>query len=39
MNTSPLSDEKFIQLMKTNFEVRKEGKEFSDIKVAWDWTK
>ena len=40
MNTSLLSDEKFIQLMKTNLEVWKdEGKEFSDIRVAWDWIK
>ena len=40
MNTSLLSDEKFIQLMKMNLEVwKEEGKEFSDIRVAWDWIK
>ena len=38
MNTSLLSDEKIIQLMKTNLEVwKEEGKEFSDIRVAWGW--
>jgi len=40
MNTSILSDENFIQLMKTNLEIWKgEGKEFSDMRVAWDWIK
>ena len=40
MNTSVLSDEKFIQLMKMNLEVwKEEGKELSDIRVAWDWIK
>ena len=40
MNTSLLSDERFIELMKTNLEVwKEEGKEFSDIRVAWDWIK
>jgi len=37
MNTSLLSNEKFIQLMKTDLEVwKEEGKEFSDTRVAWD---
>ena len=40
MNTSVLSDEKFIQLMKMNLGVwKEEGKEFSGIRVAWDWIK
>ena len=39
MNTSLLSDENFIQLMKTNLEIWKEGKDFSDKRVAWDWIK
>lgn len=40
MNTSLLSDENFIQLMKTNLEIwKEEGKEFSDKRVAWDWIK
>lgn len=35
MNTSLLTDENFIRLMKTNLEVwKREGEEFSDIKVA-----
>jgi len=39
-NTSLLSDEKFVQLMKTNLEVwKEEAKEFIDIRVAWDWIK
>lgn len=39
MNISLLSDERFIELMKNNLEVWKEGKEFSGIMVAWDWIK
>ena len=40
MNTSLLTDENFIRLMKTNLEVwKREGEEFSDIRVAWDWIK
>ena len=40
MNTSLLSDENFIQLMKTNLEIwKEEGKDFSDKRVAWDWIK
>jgi len=40
MNTSLLSDEKFVQLMKTNLEVwKEEATEFIDIRVAWDWIK
>ena len=40
MNTSLLSDENFIHLMKTNLEIwKEERKEFSDKRVAWDWIK
>ena len=40
MNTSLLSDENFIQLMKANLEIwKEEGKDFSDKRVAWDWIK
>ena len=35
MNTSLLTDENFIRLMKTNLEVwKREGEEFSDMRVA-----
>jgi len=40
MNTSLLSDEKVIQSMAMNLEIwKEEGKEFSDMRVVWDWIK
>ena len=40
MNTSFLSDEKFIQFIKTNLQIwKEEGKQSSDKRVAWDWIK
>ena len=40
MNTSLLSDENFIQLMKMNLEIwKEEGKDFLDKRVVRDWIK
>ena len=40
MNTSLLTDENFVQKMKEKLDQwKKEGEEFSDVKVAWDWIK
>ena len=40
MNTSLLTDENFVQKMKEKLDQwKKEGEEFSDVGVAWDWIK
>ena len=40
MNTSLLTDENFVQKMKEKLDQwKKEGEEFSDVRVAWDWIK
>lgn len=40
MNTSLLTDENFVQKMKEKLDQwKKEGEEFSDVRVACDWIK